>query len=67
MSDSKQPGRKEAAMAEVGHTSVKPGLARAIAILFLLTILSEPVIEHIVAARRYFSTDTETSDQARQD
>ena len=48
-----QDRREEMARREVGHTQIRPALSRSLVLLFLLIILSVPVVEHLSALREY--------------
>ncbi len=48
-----QDRREEMARREVGHTRIRPALSRSLVPLFLLIILSVPVVEHLSAFREY--------------
>ena len=48
-----QDRREEMARREVGHTQIRPALSRSLVPLFLLIILSVPVVEHLSAFREY--------------
>ena len=48
-----QDQREEMARREAGHTLIGPGLSRGLIILFLLVILSVPLVQHIAEFRDY--------------
>jgi hypothetical protein len=48
-----QERREEMARREVGHTLIRPALSRVLIILFLLIILSVPLVQHVSELRDY--------------
>ena len=48
-----QDRREEMARREAGHTLIRPGLSWGLIILFLLVILSVPLVQHIAEFRDY--------------
>jgi alginate O-acetyltransferase complex protein AlgJ len=48
-----QDRREEMARREVGHTLIRPALSRGLIILFLLIILSVPLVQHVTEFRDY--------------
>jgi alginate O-acetyltransferase complex protein AlgJ len=48
-----QPSREAVAKLEIGRTAISRGAARALAGLFLLTIVTVPVVQHVIELRAH--------------
>ncbi|NQT03697.1 MAG: hypothetical protein HQ580_16835, partial [Planctomycetes bacterium] len=51
----RQLGREEQAMIEVGHTTIKPATARLLTLLFIFAITAVPLVQQVSDIKGYLS------------